>query len=100
MFTEINPAPNRERQTVQIPRRESMPAGGYLKFRNDRGVPEIGIGVREFKCISEDLIGQTVLEVSAGVAVVRGQAAMSFSFARGSASRKVCIGVLPKHQRP
>src|SRR5262249_43525210 len=25
---------------------------------------------------------------------------MSFSFAKGSASRKVCIGVLPKHQRP
>jgi hypothetical protein len=34
------------------------------------------------------------------VAVVYGQAAMSFSCARGSASRKVCIGVLPKHQRP
>jgi ABC-type amino acid transport substrate-binding protein len=28
------------------------------------------------------------------VAVARGHAAMSFSFARGSASRKVCIGVL------
>src|SRR6516165_7323228 len=28
------------------------------------------------------------------------QAAMSFSFASGIASRKVCIGVLPKHQRP
>jgi len=26
---------------------------GYLKFRNDRGVPEICIGVREFKCIGE-----------------------------------------------
>jgi uncharacterized Zn-finger protein len=25
--------------------------GGYLKFRNDRGVPKICIGVREFKCI-------------------------------------------------
>jgi uncharacterized Zn-finger protein len=25
--------------------------GGYLKFRNDHGVPEICIGVREFKCI-------------------------------------------------
>ena len=24
---------------------------GYPKFRNDRGVPEICIGVREFKCI-------------------------------------------------
>jgi uncharacterized Zn-finger protein len=28
-----------------------MSGGGYLKFRNDRGVPEICIGVREFKCI-------------------------------------------------
>jgi uncharacterized Zn-finger protein len=57
MFTEINPAPNRERQTVQIPHqshgRESMPAGAYLKFRNNRGVREICIGVREFKCIGE-----------------------------------------------
>jgi len=24
---------------------------GYPKFRNDRGVPEICIGVKEFKCI-------------------------------------------------
>jgi hypothetical protein len=24
---------------------------GYLKFRNDRGVPEICIAVREFKCV-------------------------------------------------
>jgi uncharacterized Zn-finger protein len=57
MFTEINPAPNRERQTVQIPRqsqrRESMPADVNLKFRNDLGVREICIGVREFKCIGE-----------------------------------------------
>jgi uncharacterized Zn-finger protein len=57
MFTEINPAPNRERQMVRVPRqshrRESMPAGAYLKFRNDRGVREIRIGVREFKCIGE-----------------------------------------------
>jgi uncharacterized Zn-finger protein len=57
MFTEINPAPNRERQTVQVPcqshRPKSMPAGAHLKFRNDRGVREIGIGVRKFKCIGE-----------------------------------------------
>jgi uncharacterized Zn-finger protein len=25
--------------------------GGYLKFKNDRGIREIRIGVREFKCI-------------------------------------------------
>jgi uncharacterized Zn-finger protein len=30
---------------------ESMPGSGYPMFRNDRGVPEIRIGVREFKCI-------------------------------------------------
>jgi uncharacterized Zn-finger protein len=28
-----------------------MSGSGYLKFRNDRGVPEICIGVSEFKCI-------------------------------------------------
>ena len=27
--------------------------GGHLKFRNDRGIPEICIGVREFECIGE-----------------------------------------------
>jgi uncharacterized Zn-finger protein len=29
----------------------SMKASGYSKFRNDRAVPEIRIGVREFNCI-------------------------------------------------
>ena len=28
-----------------------MSDGGHPKFRNDRGVPEIRIGVREFGCI-------------------------------------------------
>jgi uncharacterized Zn-finger protein len=28
-----------------------MSGGGYPKFRNDRGVPEICIGVKEFECI-------------------------------------------------
>ena len=28
-----------------------MLGSGYLKFRNDRGIPEIRIGVREFECI-------------------------------------------------
>jgi hypothetical protein len=55
MVTETSPTPNRGRQTVQAPRQsqwaESMSGSGYLKFRNDRGVPEICIGVREFKCI-------------------------------------------------
>ena len=34
-----------------LQRPKSVSGGGYLKFRNDRGVPEICIGVREFKCI-------------------------------------------------
>ena len=57
MFTEINPTPDRRWQTVQTSgqsqRPELMSGSGYLKFRNDRGVPEIRIGVREFKCIGE-----------------------------------------------
>ena len=32
-------------------RPEAMSGSGCPKFRNDRGVPEIRIGVREFKCI-------------------------------------------------
>jgi uncharacterized Zn-finger protein len=34
-----------------LQRPKSVSGGGYLKFRNDRGVLEICIGVREFKCI-------------------------------------------------
>jgi uncharacterized Zn-finger protein len=30
-----------------------MSGGGYPKFRNDRGVPEICNGVKEFMCIGE-----------------------------------------------
>jgi uncharacterized Zn-finger protein len=30
-----------------------MSGGGYPKFKNDRGVPEICIGVKEFMCIGE-----------------------------------------------
>jgi uncharacterized Zn-finger protein len=30
---------------------QSMSGSGYPKFRNDRGVPEICIGVKEFECI-------------------------------------------------
>ena len=57
MLIEINPAPGQERLSVQPPRQslrlEPMPGGGYLKFRNDRVIREICIGVREFKCIGE-----------------------------------------------
>jgi uncharacterized Zn-finger protein len=30
-----------------------MSGGSYPKFRNDRGAPEICMGVREFMCIGE-----------------------------------------------
>jgi uncharacterized Zn-finger protein len=30
---------------------EAMSGSGYPKFRNDRGIPEICIGVKEFECI-------------------------------------------------
>ena len=30
-----------------------MSGGGYPKFKNNRGVPEICIGVKEFMCIGE-----------------------------------------------
>jgi hypothetical protein len=35
-----------------------------------------------------------------GIDVRRCQAAIIFSFVIGNASKKVCIGVLPKHHRP
>jgi uncharacterized Zn-finger protein len=28
-----------------------MSDSGYSKFKNDRGIPRIGIGVKEFECI-------------------------------------------------
>ena len=37
----------------QPQRSKSMSGGGYPKFKNDRGVPEICIGVKEFMCIGE-----------------------------------------------
>ena len=55
LFIETNPPLTRGRRTVQTPTIhngfKSMSGGGYPKFRNDRGVPEICIGVKEFKCI-------------------------------------------------
>ena len=40
--------------------RASIDVGQRLsKFRNDRGVPEIRIGVREFKCIGESGVSLT-----------------------------------------
>ncbi len=55
MFTETSPTPNRGSglsgsppiTTASVDARGS----GYPKFRNDRGVPKICIGVREFECI-------------------------------------------------
>jgi uncharacterized Zn-finger protein len=55
MFTEISPTPNRG-SGLSVPPPITTASGyvrgsGYPKFRNDRGVPEICIGVREFECI-------------------------------------------------
>jgi uncharacterized Zn-finger protein len=55
MLTEINPTAANRGDRLSTPLQpqpsESMSGSGYLKFRNDRGVPEICIGVREFECI-------------------------------------------------
>ena len=55
MLTETNPRPLTGAADCPDPhqsqRRESMSGSGYPKFKNDRGVPEICIGVREFMCI-------------------------------------------------
>ena len=55
MFTEINPTSDGGRQAAQTSRQSQRPGSlsgnGYLKFRNDRAVPEIRIGVWEFECI-------------------------------------------------
>jgi len=42
----------------------------------------------------------SVFEINALFAADGGQAAIIFSRAMGMASRNVCAGVLPKHQRP
>jgi hypothetical protein len=55
MLTETNPTRNQGSElsrSHQSQRSESM-SGGYPKFRNDRGVPEICIGVKEFMCVGE-----------------------------------------------
>src|ERR1700730_17016089 len=54
MLVETNPTRNRGSglSRNQSLRSESM-SGGYPKFRNDRGVPEICIGVKEFMCVGE-----------------------------------------------
>jgi uncharacterized Zn-finger protein len=54
MFVETRPRANlcgglSDPQHSQQP--ESVSGSGYPKFRNDHGLPEISIGVREFKCI-------------------------------------------------
>jgi uncharacterized Zn-finger protein len=55
MFIEINPTSNMDGGLSSPPppiTTASIDVGQRLsKFRNDRGVPEIRIGVREFKCI-------------------------------------------------
>jgi hypothetical protein len=57
---------------------------------------ETDLGVKKAKTCSDS----QCLE-SCRVSPVRyGQAAIIFSFAMEMASRKVCMGVLPKHHRP
>ena len=55
MFTETSPTPNRGSGLSGPPpittASVEVRASAYPKFRNDRGVPEICIGVREFECI-------------------------------------------------
>jgi uncharacterized Zn-finger protein len=54
MFIETNQPPNVGRGLSRSPpiATASIDVGQRLsKFRNDRGVPEIRIGVREFRCI-------------------------------------------------
>jgi uncharacterized Zn-finger protein len=55
MFTEISPTPDRGSGLSGPPPITTasvyVRGSGYPKFRNDRGVPEICIGVREFECI-------------------------------------------------
>ena len=51
------------------------------------------------RSVATDLDMQCLIERS-DFGVRRCQAAIIFSFAIGIASRNVCIGVLPKHQRP
>jgi hypothetical protein len=56
MLTETNPTLTGAADCPdphQSQQRESMSGSGYPKFKNDRGVPEICIGVREFMCIGE-----------------------------------------------
>jgi uncharacterized Zn-finger protein len=55
MFTETSPIPNRGSGLSGRITAASVDVrgNGYPKFRNDRGVPEICIGVREFECIGE-----------------------------------------------
>ena len=55
MFSETDPPPTRggglSRPPVNRNGLNRCPASGYPKFRNDRAVAEIRIGVRQFNCI-------------------------------------------------
>ena len=52
------------------------------------------------RVLAETRSDRRCLVERSGFGVRRRQAAIIFSFVIGIASRKVCIGVLPKHQRP
>ena len=55
MFSETDPPPTRGGGLSRPPTNRNglnrCPASGYPKFRNDRAVAEIRIGVRQFNCI-------------------------------------------------
>ncbi len=57
MFTETSPSPTRgSGRSGLLPITTAsveVRGRGYPKFRNDRGVTEISIGVTEFECIGE-----------------------------------------------
>ena len=66
----------------------------------DRLFAERDFRRHSFTCSSWNLIGQSVSGDGRSRLSDGDQAAIIFSLASGTASRKVCIGVLPKHQRP
>jgi hypothetical protein len=80
-----------------------------LMLMNETGMQTIGVTIGKpegasILCILPIFVKREKEPVKVEVRLQRvhkdGGAAIIFSFAIGMASRKVCIGVLPKHQRP
>ena len=78
--------------------------GGIITIGGGRGGHGGGGGFHGggggFSVLAETRSDSLCLVELSGLVVRRGQAAIIFSLAIGMAFRKVCIGVLPKHQRP